>query len=109
MRMLSLREKARLLEEFKSLRLFILDAVSVYITVNNYDLIISNRVVISRNTGLYGKKYVAYAVGHDDHCLRVCCVCQLLFFFGVFGKQGECLPCSPKSLLGYCKKNVKNL
>ena len=39
--MLSLREKARLLDEIKSLRLFILDAVSVYITVNNYDLIIS--------------------------------------------------------------------
>ena len=68
MRMLSLREKVRLLDEFKSLRLFILDAVSVYVTINNYDLIISNRVVINRNTGLFGKKYVAYAVGHDDHC-----------------------------------------
>ena len=77
MRMLLLREKVRLWNEFKSLRLFILDAVSVYITVNNYDLIISNRVVISRNTGLFGKKYVPYAIGHDDYCLRVCCVCQL--------------------------------
>ena len=86
MRMLSLREKARLWDEFKSLRLFILDAVSVYVTVNNYDLIISNRVVISRNTGLFGKKYVAYAVGHDDHCLRVCCVCQL---FGSFRRTGR--------------------
>ena len=57
--MLLLREKARLWNEFKSLRLFILDAVSVYVTENIYDLIISNRVVISRNTGLFGKKYVA--------------------------------------------------
>ena len=86
MRMLSLREKARLWNEFKSLRLFILDAVSVYITVNNYDLIISNRMVISRNTGLFGKKYVAYAVGHDDHCLRVCCVCQLSRSFRQTGR-----------------------
>ena len=86
MRMLSLREKARLWNEFKSLRLFILDAVSVYVTVNNYDLIISNRVVISRNTGLFGKKYVAYAVGHDDHCLRVCCVCQLFRSFRRTGR-----------------------
>ena len=86
MRMLSLREKARLLDEFKSLRLFILDAVSVYVTVNNYDLIISNRVVISRNTGLFGKKYVAYAVGHDDHCLQVCCVCQLFQSFWRTGR-----------------------
>ena len=84
MHMLSLREKLGFGVSFKSLRLFILDAVSVYITVNNYDLIISNRVVISRNTGLFGRKYVAYAVGHE---------------------QGECLPCSPKSLRGYCKKN----
>ena len=84
--MLSLREKARLLDEFKSLRLFILDAVSVYITVNNYDLIISKRVVISRNTGPFGKKYVAYAVGHDDHCLRVCCICQLFRSFRQTGR-----------------------
>ena len=70
MRMLSLREIARLWDEFKSLRLFILDAVSVYITVNNYDLIISKRVVISRNTGLFGKKYVTYAVGHDNKVMR---------------------------------------
>ena len=102
MRMLSLREKARLWNEFKSLRLFILDAVSVYITVNNYDLINSNRVVISRNTGLFGKIYVAYAVGHDDHCLWSV---AFVSFFGVFGKQGKHLPCSPKSLRGYCKKN----
>ena len=74
MRMLSLREKARLWNEFKSLRLYILDAVSVYVTLNNYDLIISKRVVISRNTGLFGKKYVTYAIGHDDHCLWVCCI-----------------------------------
>ena len=85
--MLSLRKKARLLDEFKSPRLFILDAVSVYITVNNYDLIISNRVVISRNTGLFGKKYVAYAVGHDDYCLRVCCVCQLFRSFRRTGRM----------------------
>ena len=84
--MLSLREKARLWNEFKSLRLFILDAVSVYVTVNNYDLIISKRVVISRSTGLFGKKYVAYAVGHDDHCLRVCCICQL---FRTFWQTGQ--------------------
>ena len=71
---------------FKSLRLFILDAVSAYITVNNYDLIISNRVVISGNTGLFGKKYVTYAVGHDDHCLWVCCVCQL---FRSFRRTGQ--------------------
>ena len=67
MRMLSLREKLGCGMSFKSLRLLILDAVSVYVTVNNYDLIISNRVVISRNTGLFGKEYVSYAVGHD-HC-----------------------------------------
>ena len=84
--MLLLREKTRLLDEFKSLRLFMLDAVSVYVTVNNYELIISNRVVISRNTGLFGKKYVAYEVGHDDHCLRVCCVCQL---FQSFRRTGQ--------------------
>ena len=87
MHMLSLREIARLLDEFKSLRLFMLDVVSVYVTVNNYDLIISNRVVISRNTGLFGKKYVAYAVGHDDHCLRVCCVCQPFRSFGPTGRR----------------------
>ena len=81
MRMLSLREKLGCGVSFRSLRLFILDAVSVYVTVNNYDLIISNRVVISRNTGLFQKKYVAYAVGHDDHCLRVCCICQLFWSF----------------------------
>ena len=106
MHMLSLREKAKLLDEFKSLRLFILDAVSVYVTVNNYDLIISKRVVISRNTGLFGKKYVTYAVGHDDHCLWAV---AFVSFFGVFGEQGERSPCSPKLLQGYCKKNVKNL
>ena len=84
--MLSQREKARLWNEFKFLRLFILDAVSVYVTVNNYDLIISNRVVISRRTGLFGKKYVAYAVGHDDYCLRDCCVCQLFRSFRQTGR-----------------------
>ena len=84
--MLSLREKLGCGASFKSLRLFILDAVSVYVTVNNYDLIISNRVVISRNTGLFGKKYVAYAVGHDDHCLRVCCICQLFRSFRRTGR-----------------------
>ena len=84
--MLSLREKARLWNEFKFLRLFIPDAVSVYVTVNNYDLIISNRVEISRNTGLFGKKYVAYAVGLDDHCLRVCCICQLFRGFRQTGR-----------------------
>ena len=86
MRMLSLREKLGCGASFKSLRLFILDAVSVYITVNNYDLIISNRVVVSRNTGLFGKKYVAYAAGHDDHCLWVCCVCQLFRSFQRTGR-----------------------
>ena len=84
--MLLLREKLGCGASFKSLRLFILDAVSVYITVHNYDLIISNRVVISRNTGLFGKKYVAYAVGHDDHCLRVCCVSQLFRSFQQTGR-----------------------
>ena len=28
-------------------------------------------------------------------------------FFGVFGKQGERLSCSPKLLRGYCKKTIK--
>ena len=84
--MLLLREKLGCGTSFKSLRLFILDAVSVYITVNNYDLTISNRVVISRNTGLFGKKYVAYAVGHDDHCLLVCCICQLFRNFRRTGR-----------------------
>ena len=84
--MLSLREKLGCGVSFKFLRLFILDAVSVCITVNNCDLINSNRVEISRNTGLFGKKYVAYAVGHDDHCLRVCCFCQL---FRSFRRTGQ--------------------
>ena len=75
--MLSLREIARLWDEFKSPRLFILDAVSAYVTVNNCDLIISNSVVISRNTGLFEKKYVTYTVSHDDRCLQVVCVHQL--------------------------------
>ena len=43
MRMLLLREKLGCGVSFKSLRLFIPDAVSVYVTVNNYDLIISNQ------------------------------------------------------------------
>ena len=107
MRMLLLREKARLWNEFKSLRLFILDAVSVYVIVNNYDLIISNRVVISRNTGLFGKKYVAYAVGHDDHCLWVCCICQL--FFGVFANRANVRLARPNRCEAIVRKTVKNL
>ena len=86
MRMLSLREKLGCGASFKSLRLFILDAVSVYVTVNNCDLIISNRVVISKNTGLFGKKYVVYAAGDDDHCLQVCCVYQLFRSFRQTGR-----------------------
>ena len=70
--MLSLREIARLWDEFKCPRLFILDAVPAYVTVNNCDLIISNSVVISKNTGLFESKYVEYGVSHDDHCLQVC-------------------------------------
>ena len=105
--MLSLREKARLLDEFKFLRLFILDAVSVYVTVNNYDLIISNRVVISRNTGLFGKKYVAYAVGHDDHCLRVCCICQLFRSFSV--NRAKVRLAHPNRCKAIVRKTVKNL
>ena len=106
MHMLSLREKARLLDEFNSLRLFILDAVSVYITVNNYDLIISNRVVISRNTGLFGRN-----MSHMQLVMMIIVYGSVAFvgFFGVFGEQGERSPCSPKSLRGYCKKTVKNL
>ena len=70
--MLSLREIARLWDEFKCPRLFILDTVPAYITVNNCDLIISNNVIISKNTGLFERKYVAYGVSHDDRCLQVC-------------------------------------
>ena len=74
--MLSLREIARFWDEFKSPRLFILDTVPAYVTVNNCDLITSNSVVINRNTGLFEKKYVAYGVSHDDRCLQMCGVPQ---------------------------------
>ena len=70
--MLLLREIARLWDEFKCPRLFILDTVPAYITVNNCDLIISNNVIISKNTGLFERKYVAYGLSHDDRCLQVC-------------------------------------
>ena len=70
--MLSLREIARLWDEFKCPRLFILDTVPAYVIVNNRDLIISNNVVISENTGLFERKYVAYGVSQDDRCLPVC-------------------------------------
>ena len=70
--MVSLREIARLWDEFKGPRLFILDTVPAYITVNNCNLIISNSVVISKNTGLSERKYVAYGLSYDDHCLQVC-------------------------------------
>ena len=70
--MLMLREIARLWDELKCPRLFILDTVPAYITVNNCDLIISNSVVISKNTGLLERKYVACGVSHDDCCLQVC-------------------------------------
>ena len=107
MRMLSLRQKARLWNEFKSLRLFILDAVSVYITVNNYDLIISNRVVISRNTGLFGKKYVAYAVGHDDHCLRG--LLHLSAFSEFSANRANVRLARPNRCEAIVRKTVKNL
>ena len=109
MRMLSLREKLGCGASFKFLRLFILGAVSVYITVNNYDLIISNRVVISRNTGLFGKKYVAYAVGHDDHCLRVCCICQLFFFSEFSANRANVCLAGPNHCEAIVRKTVKNL
>ena len=64
-----LREIARLWDEFKCPRLFILDTVPAYVTVNNRDLIISNNVIISKNTGLFERKYVAYGLSHDDRCL----------------------------------------
>ena len=106
MRMLSLREKLGCGASFKSLRLFILDAVSVHITVHNYDLIISNRVVISRNTGLFGRN-----MSHMQLVMMIIVYGSVAFvsFFGVFGEQGEHSPGSPKSLRGYCKKTVKNL
>ena len=102
MRMLSLREKLGCGASFKSLRLFILNAVSVYVTVNNYDLVISNRVVISRNTGLLERN-----MSHMQLVMMSIVYGSIAFvsFFGVFGKQGERSPCSPKTLLGYCKKN----
>ena len=46
--MLLLREIARLWDEFKCSRLFILDTVPANITVNNCDLIISKNVIISK-------------------------------------------------------------
>ena len=70
--MLLLREIARVWDKFKCPRLFILDTVPAYITVNNCELIISNSVVISKKTGLFQRKYVANGVGHDDRCLQVC-------------------------------------
>ena len=60
--MLSLREIARLWDEFKCPRLLILDTVPAYVTVNNCDLIISNNVIISKNTSLFERKYVAYGL-----------------------------------------------
>ena len=84
-----LREIAELWDEFKCPRLFILDAVPAYVTVNNCDLIISNNVKNSRNTGLFERKYVASVLGHDDRCV------VFLSFIEGFGKQGECSPCSP--------------
>ena len=100
--MLLLREKLGCGASFKSLRLFILDAVSVYVTVNNYDLIISNRVVISRNTGCLERN-----MSHMQLVMMIIVYGSVAFvsFFGVFGEQGERLPCLPKSLRGYCKKN----
>ena len=70
--MLALREIARLWDEFKCPKLFILDTVPAYITVNNSDLIICNNVIVSKNTGLFERKYVAYRLSHYDHCLQVC-------------------------------------
>ena len=107
MRMLSLREKLGCGASFKSLRLFILDAVSVYVTVNNYDLIISNRVVIGRNTGLFGKKYVAYAVGHDDHCLQ--CLLCLSAFPEFSANRANVRLARPNHCEAIVRKTVKNL
>ena len=76
-RILSLREIARLWDEFKCPSINILDTVPAYVTVNNCDLIISNNVIISKNTGLFERKYVAYRVSHDDRCLQVCGVPQI--------------------------------
>ena len=100
--MLSLREIARLWDEFKCPRLFILDTVPAYITVNNCDLIISNNVIISKNTGLFERKYVAYGLSHDDHCLQVCVV--FLSFIEGFGSRANiCL-----ALPNFVEAIVKN-
>ena len=69
---LSLKEIARLWDEFKCPRLFILGAVSVYVTVNNCDLIISRHTWNDVKKLVMSHRFVTKCVDHVDCCFQVC-------------------------------------
>ena len=102
--MLMLREIARLWDEFKCPRLFILDTVPAYITVNNCDLIISNSVVISKNTGLFERKYV-----HVELVMMIVvykCVVFLSFIEGFSANRANVCLARPNSVEAIVRKTV---
>ena len=67
-----LREIARLWDKFKCPRLFILDTVPAYVTVNNYYLITSRNTENDVKRLVMSHRFVAKYVDHVYHCLQVC-------------------------------------